>query len=155
MITFFADSIWDEVTLLAKAASNAGEVPVAAVILYQGKIIAKAHNAVERLHDATAHAEMLVMQEAAQKLKIKTLNECDLYVSLEPCAMCAGAIAHARIRRLYFGAYDAKAGAVENGIRLFQQPSCHHHPEVYGGIRESEYAVLLRDFFQIRRGEAT
>lgn len=134
----------------AIAAAN-GEVPVGAVMVHQGVLIAQAYNLTETNYDPTAHAEMLVLREAAQKLGSARLPECDLYVTLEPCAMCAGALSHARIRRLYFGAWDAKMGAVENGPRFYTQPTCHHAPEVYGGIQASESEALLKEFFAARR----
>ena len=143
--------IWNAVLLQASMAAEAGEVPVGGVVVHHGQIIAEAHNQVEHLRDATAHTEMLLLRQAAAYLGTKALKECDLYVSLEPCAMCAGALSHARIRRLYFGAYDAKAGAVEHGVRLFSHPSCHHRPEIYGGFREREYGELLKEFFRVQR----
>ena len=136
----------------ARAAAEAGEVPVGAALVLDGKVIAIAANAPRTLHDPTAHAEMRVIRAAAQQLGRERLEDCDLWVTLEPCAMCAGAIAHARIARLYYGAADPKGGAVEHGARVFAQPTCHHRPEVYSGIGESEAAGLLRDFFRQRRG---
>src|SRR5712691_4995075 len=136
----------------AVAAGAAGEVPVGAVLVDgAGDIIAAAGNRVERDHDPTAHAEMLVLREGTARLGSKRLAGCDLYVTLEPCPMCAAAIGLARIRRLYFAAYDAKGGGVEHGPRIFDQPTCHHRPEVYGGIAERPAAALLRDFFKVRR----
>ena len=136
----------------ARAAGTAGEVPVGAVLVDDsGRIIAAAGNRVERDGDPTAHAEMLVLREGAQQLGAKRLAGCDLYVTLEPCPMCAAAIGFARIRRLYFGAYDPKGGGVEHGPRIFDQPTCHHHPEIYGGIAEAAAATLLREFFKARR----
>jgi tRNA(adenine34) deaminase len=137
----------------ALLAAEAGEVPVGAVVVDSrtGEIIAQAHNRVERDHDPTAHAEMLVIREAARKLGSPRLPECDLYVTLEPCPMCAQAISMARIRRLYFGAYDPKGGGVDHGARIFEAPSCHHKPEIYGGLREQEAAAMLREFFKARR----
>lgn len=135
----------------AAAAGDAGEVPVGAVIVRNGQIVATAANAPRALSDPTAHAEMLAIRAAAQALGRERLEDCDLWVTLEPCAMCAGAIAHARIARVYYGAPDAKGGAVEHGPRLFTQPTCHHRPEVFGGIGEGEAARLLRDFFAARR----
>jgi tRNA(adenine34) deaminase len=137
---------------LAREAATRGEVPVGAVLVHRGEIIAQAHNLTETNNDPTAHAEILVIREAALKLGSTRLPECDLYVSLEPCAMCAAAISHARIRRLYFGAWDTKMGAVENGSRFYTQPTCHHAPEVYGGIQASESEQLLREFFLEKRG---
>ena len=135
----------------ARAAATRGEVPVGAVIVQHGTIIAAAGNAPRGLADPTAHAEMLAIRAAAQVLGQDRLEECDLWVTLEPCAMCAGAIAHARIARLYYGAPDPKGGAVEHGPRLFAQPTCHHRPEVYAGIGEGEAGDLLRGFFAARR----
>lgn len=135
----------------ARAAAAAGEVPVGAVVVKDGKPIAAAHNAPRALADPTAHAEILAIRAAAQALGNERLDGCDLYVTLEPCAMCAGAIAHARIARLYYAAPDPKGGAVEHGARVFTQPQCLHRPEVYSGIGESEAAELLRGFFAARR----
>ncbi len=136
----------------ALAAAEAGEVPVGAVIIHKGRVIATAANAPRTLHDPTAHAEIRAIREAAATLGRDRLEECDLWVTLEPCAMCAGAIAHARIARLYYGASDPKGGAVEHGARFFTQPTCHHRPEIYPGIGEEEAGALLRDFFRERRG---
>jgi len=136
----------------AAAAGAADEVPVGAVLVDPtGAIIAAAGNRVERDRDPIAHAEMLALRAGAARLGLKRLAGCDLYVTLEPCPMCAAAIALARIRRLYFAAYDAKSGGVEHGPRIFDQPSCHHRPEVYGGIAERAAAELLRRFFTERR----
>jgi tRNA(adenine34) deaminase len=136
----------------AEAARACGEVPVGAVLVdAAGNVLAAAGNRVERDHDPTAHAEMLVLRAAAARLRTARLAECDLWVTLEPCAMCAAAIALARLRRLYFGAWDPKGGAVEHGPRLFGQPTIHHRPEVYGGIEERRAALLLREFFRDRR----
>jgi len=135
----------------AAKAGAAGEVPVGAVIVHDGRIVAVAANAPRTLHDPTAHAEMLAIREAARILGRERLEDCDLWVTLEPCAMCAGAIAHARIARLYYGASDPKGGAVEHGPRFFAQPTCHHRPEIYAGIGETEAGALLRDFFRERR----
>lgn len=133
----------------ARLAAQAGEVPVGAVMVDgAGNIIAATHNLVESACDPTAHAELLAIRSACEILKSARLPECDLYVTLEPCAMCAQAIAHARIRRVYYGASDAKGGGVEHGARIFSQPTCHHRPEVYGGIAEGEAALLLKNFFQ-------
>ncbi|MEC7512906.1 MAG: nucleoside deaminase, partial [Pseudomonadota bacterium] len=132
----------------------ADEIPVGAVIVAaDGTVLARTGNAMRRANDPTAHAEMLALREACATLGTDRLHDCDLYVTLEPCTMCAGAISHARIRRLYYGASDRKAGAVDNGVAFFDQPSCHHKPEVYGGIREQAAALLLRDFFALRRNE--
>jgi tRNA(adenine34) deaminase len=136
----------------AAQAAQADEVPVGAAIVWRGEVIAVAANAPRALCDPTAHAEMRVIREAAAALGRDRLEDCELWVTLEPCAMCAGAIAHARIARLYYGASDSKGGAVEHGPRLFAQPTLHHRPEVYGGIGEAEAATLLRDFFRERRG---
>jgi tRNA(adenine34) deaminase len=135
----------------ATEAADLGEVPVGAVVTRGGAVIAVAANAPRRLHDPTAHAEILAIRAAAATLGRDRLEDCDLWVTLEPCAMCAGAIAHARIARLYYAASDAKGGAVEHGPRFFGQPTCHHRPEVYAGIGEGEAARLLRDFFVDRR----
>ena len=136
---------------LAAAAAAEGEVPVGAVILRNGGILAEAANAPRRLNDPTAHAEMLAIRAAAARVGEDRLQECELWVTLEPCAMCAGAIALARIPRLYYGAPDPKGGAVEHGARFFNQPTCHHRPEVYAGIGEDEAGALLRGFFAERR----
>jgi tRNA(adenine34) deaminase len=135
----------------ARAAASRGEVPVGAVLVRDGRILASAGNNPRALRDPSAHAEMLAIRRACEALGDERLTGCDLYVTLEPCTMCAAAISFARIRRLYFGALDPKGGAVESGVRFFAQPTCHHAPEVYGGIRESEAAALLRDFFRERR----
>ena len=135
----------------AAAAASLGEVPVGAVVVLDGRVIATAANAPRTRHDPTAHAEMLAIRAAAEAIGDDRLSDCDLWVTLEPCAMCAGAIAHARIARLYYGAPDPKGGAVENGPRLFAQPTVHHRPEIYPGIGEEESARLLRDFFEARR----
>jgi tRNA(adenine34) deaminase len=135
----------------ARAAARRGEVPVGCVIICDGAVIAQAHNRTLTDHDPTAHGEMLAIRQAAAALGTERLIDCDLYVTLEPCAMCAAAISFARIRRLYYGAADAKGGAVENGVRFFSSPTCHHRPEVYGGLAESEAAALLKDFFRARR----
>jgi tRNA(Arg) A34 adenosine deaminase TadA len=135
----------------ARGAAAEGEVPVGAVVTRGGEVIAVAANAPRTLSDPTAHAEIRAIRAAAEALGRDRLEECDLWVTLEPCAMCAGAIAHARIARLYYGAPDPKGGAVEHGPRFFTQPTCHHRPEVYAGIGEGEAAALLRDFFVARR----
>ena len=136
----------------AEVAAARGEVPVGAVLVdREGRLLAAAGNRVETECDPTAHAEMLVLRAGAAQLGLTHLAECDLYVTLEPCAMCAAAIGLARLRRLYFGAYDPKRGAVEHGPRLFDQPTSHHRPEVYGGIEEARAGALLRAFFQDRR----
>lgn len=136
----------------AEAAAARGEVPVGAVLVGPDrKVLARDGNRIVELSDPTAHAEMLVLRRGAAKLGAARLVDCDLWVSLEPCPMCAYAISLARIRRLYFGAADPKAGGVENGPRIFQSSACHHRPEVYGGIAESRSAELLRGFFRERR----
>jgi tRNA(adenine34) deaminase len=136
----------------AESAAARGEVPVGAVLVDgAGNVLAAAGNRVEEDHDPTAHAEMLVLREGAARLGAVQLAECDLWVTLEPCAMCAAAIALARLRRLYFGAWDPKGGAVEHGPHLFEQPTIHHRPEIYGGIEERRAAALLRAFFRDRR----
>ncbi|MBK5263636.1 MAG: nucleoside deaminase [Alphaproteobacteria bacterium] len=136
---------------LAKAAADADEVPVGAVVTHQGAIIGEGENRNRRDNDPTAHAEIVALRQAAQALDDFRLTECELWVTLEPCAMCAGAISHARIARLYYGASDPKGGAVEHGGRFFTQPQCLHRPDVYGGIGEIEAANLLRTFFVQRR----
>ncbi|MCB1476701.1 MAG: nucleoside deaminase [Rhodobiaceae bacterium] len=135
----------------ARAAAARGEVPIGAVLVRDGGIVARAGNRTRADSDPTAHAEILVIREAARLAGSERLIGCDLYVTLEPCAMCAAAISFARIRRLYYGAADPKGGAVENGPRFFNQATCHHAPEVYGAIGERESADLLRSFFQERR----
>jgi len=135
----------------ARAAGAAHEVPVGCVIVRGDEVVARAGNRTLRDRDPTAHAELLVIRAAAAKLGSERLTDCDLYVTLEPCAMCAAAISFARIRRLYFGAADPKGGAVEHGVRFFAAPTCHHRPEVYGGMGEQEAAPLLREFFAARR----
>ena len=135
----------------AQAAADRGEVPVGAVVVRDGTILAAAGNSPRAAHDPTAHAEMLAIRAACAALGDERLSGCDLYVTLEPCTMCAAAISFARVRRLYFGALDPKGGAVESGVRFFAQATCHHAPEIYGGLREGEAAALLRAFFQPRR----
>jgi tRNA(adenine34) deaminase len=136
----------------AEAARDRGEVPIGAVVVSAGgEVLARAGNRTLELRDPTAHAELLAIREACAKLSSERLVGCDLYVTLEPCAMCAAAISFARIRRLYFGAGDEKGGAVEHGPRFFQQPTCHHAPEIYGGIGEAKAAALLKAFFAARR----
>ena len=135
----------------AQAAAERGEVPVGAVVVRDGAILAAAGNSPRAAHDPTAHAEMLAIRAACAALGDERLSGCDLYVTLEPCTMCAAAISFARVRRLYFGALDPKGGAVESGVRFFAQATCHHAPEIYGGLREGEAAALLRAFFQPRR----
>ena len=147
------DTLMDLALKEAEAAAARGEVPVGAVLVdsRSGEVLAKTGNRVEELGDPTAHAEMLAIRAGAETLGLKRLTDADLYVTLEPCAMCAAAISFARLRRLYFGAGDPKGGAVENGPRFFGLPTCHHRPEVYGGIGEDAAAALLRTFFQVRR----
>jgi tRNA(adenine34) deaminase len=136
----------------ARAAAARGEVPIGAAVVRNGAIIARAGNRTLELDDPTAHAEMLAIRAAAAITGSQRLAGADLYVTLEPCAMCAAAISFARINRLYFGAADEKGGAVENGVRFFGQPTCHHAPEVYGGLAASESGALLQEFFRRRRG---
>lgn len=136
---------------LASEAESAGEVPVAALIVHNGKIIAAERNRMRELGDPTGHAEMLAIRQALIIVGTGRLDRCDLYVTLEPCTMCAGAIAHARIRRLYYAAADPKAGAVDNGVRFFAQPTCHHAPEVISGVNASEAEAQLKRFFAAKR----
>lgn len=135
----------------AEAAGGRGEVPVGAVLALDGMIVAQAGNRTRELADPTAHAEILAIRDACHRLGTERLTGADLYVTLEPCPMCAAAISFARIRRLYYGAADPKGGAVESGVRLLASPQCHHTPEIYSGIGESEAAALLRGFFRERR----
>ena len=135
----------------ARDAADAGEVPIGCVVVCEGAVIATAGNRTLRDHDPTAHAEVLALREAASKIGSERLIGCDLYVTLEPCTMCAGAISFARIRRVYYGAADPKGGAVESGVRFFAAPTCHHAPEVYPGISETVSAQMLRAFFRERR----
>ncbi|MHB2167026.1 nucleoside deaminase [Alsobacter sp. R-9] len=135
----------------AEAAARRGEVPIGAVVVKDGAVVARAGNRTLEDRDPTAHAEILAIRAACGALGTERLVGCDLVVTLEPCPMCAAAISFARIRRLYFGAYDPKGGAVENGVRLYASPTCHHAPEVYGGIRETEAGAMLRGFFRERR----
>jgi tRNA(Arg) A34 adenosine deaminase TadA len=135
----------------ARAAASRGEVPIGAVVALGNRLVASDGNRTRELNDPTAHAEILAIRAAAQKLSSERLTDLDLYVTLEPCAMCAAAISFARIRRLYFGAADEKGGAVVNGVRFFSSPTCHHVPETYSGIAESSAAALLKNFFQARR----
>lgn len=136
----------------ARLAATLGEVPVGAVLLdAEARVLAQAHNRVECDHDPTAHAELLAIRAAAQRLGTARLVGCRLFVTLEPCAMCAQAIAFARVERLVFGAYDPKGGGVEHGARIFEQPTCHHRPEVIGGVMERDCGALLKDFFRERR----
>ncbi len=135
----------------ARAAEAVGEVPVGCVVVLDGQAVAGAFNRTVSDRDPTAHAEMLAIRAAAARIGSERLVDCDLYVTLEPCPMCAAAISFARIRRLYYAAADPKGGAVDNGVRLYGSPTCHHRPEVYGGIGEDEAATLLREFFRERR----
>lgn len=135
----------------AKAGESAGEVPIGAVVVKDGAVIAAAHNAPRGLHDPTAHAEVLAIRGAALALGNERLDGCELWVTLEPCAMCAGAIAHARIAKLYYAAADPKGGAVEHGARVFEHEQCLHAPEVYSGMGEEEASAMLRSFFAARR----
>ena len=135
----------------ARAAGEAGEVPVGCVVVRDGAVVARAGNRTLADRDPTAHAEIMAIRSAAASLGSERLEGCDLYVTLEPCAMCAGAVAFARIRRLYYGAADPKGGAVDNGVKFFASPSCHHRPEVYGGLAEAQAGALLKEFFRERR----
>lgn len=135
----------------AHAAAARGEAPIGAALARAGDVIARAGNRTRELADPTAHAELLAIRQAAAALRAERLVDCDLYVTLEPCAMCVGAISHARIRRLYYAAPDPKGGAVEHGPRFFSQPTCHHAPEIYGGLREREAAAMLKAFFAAKR----
>jgi tRNA(adenine34) deaminase len=145
------DSIWDLAFAEAKQAAARGETPVGAVIVQDGSVLASAGNRVIELRDPTAHAEVLAIRMACERIGSERLPSADLYVTLEPCTLCAGAISFARIRRLYFAASDSKGGAVENGVVFFNSSSCHHAPEVYGGFREAESATLLKSFFAAKR----
>ena len=136
---------------LAEASAAAGEVPVGAVITRDGQVIAEAHNTPRETCDPTAHAEILAIRRAAEALGQERLTDCELWVTLEPCAMCAGAIVHARIAKVYYGPSDPKGGAVEHGARVFEQDQCLHRPEVYAGLGEARAATLLREFFSARR----
>jgi tRNA(adenine34) deaminase len=146
-----SSSFMDLALAQARAEAAAGEVPVSCVIVHDGRVIAQTGNRTLREHDPTAHCEMVAIRAAAQALGSERLIDCDLYVTLEPCPMCAGALSLARIRRLYYAAADPKGGAVDNGVRFFASPSCHHRPEVYAGIGEAEASALLKEFFQKRR----
>ncbi len=141
----------DDALAEARGAGEADEVPVGAVIVRDGAVIARGGNRTLRDRDPTAHCEMLAIRAAAAALGSERLSDCDLYVTLEPCTMCAAAISFARIRRLYYGATDPKGGAVDSGVRFFASPACHHRPEVYGGISEGEAVALLKGFFKARR----
>src|SRR4051794_5054834 len=146
-----AASFMDLALKAAKTAGKSGEVPIGCVVVRDGAVIASAGNRTLTDRDPTAHAEMLAIREAARKIGSERLVDCDLYVTLEPCTMCAAAVSFARIRRLYYGAADAKGGAVDSGVRFFASPTCHHVPEVYSSVGESEAARLLKDFFKVRR----
>jgi tRNA(adenine34) deaminase len=146
-----APSFMDLALKAAEKAGKSGEVPIGCVIVRNNEVIAAAGNRTIADRDPTAHAEVLAIRDAAEKLGSERLTDCDLYVTLEPCTMCAGAISFARIRRLYYGAADPKGGAVDSGVRFFASPTCHHAPEVYSGVGESVSAALLRDFFRERR----
>lgn len=144
-------SFMDMALAEARAAGLRGEVPVGCVIVRAGEVVARAGNRTVTDRDPTAHAELIAIREAARRLHSERLDDCDLYVTLEPCAMCAGALSFARIRRLYYGAADAKGGAVDNGVKFFASQTCHHRPEVYGGLSEAASGALLKSFFQERR----
>jgi tRNA(adenine34) deaminase len=135
----------------ARAAGERGEVPVGCVIVRGGEVVSRAGNRTLADRDPTAHAEIIAIRQAAAALGSERLDGCDLYVTLEPCVMCAGAVAFARIRRLYYGAPDPKGGAVDHGVEFFASPTCHHRPDVYGGLAEAEASTLLKDFFKARR----
>jgi len=146
-----APSFMDLALKTAENAGKSGEVPIGCVIVRDYRVIATAGNRTVTDCDPTAHAEILAIRQAAEAIGTERLNDCDLYVTLEPCTMCAGAISFARIRRLYYGAADPKGGAVESGVRFFAQPTCHHMPEVYSALGESRSATLLKEFFRERR----
>jgi tRNA(adenine34) deaminase len=146
-----APSFMDLALKTAENAGKAGEVPIGCVIVRNYEIVASAANRTLSDRDPTAHAEILAIREAAEKIGTERLVDCDLYVTLEPCTMCAAAISFARIRRLYYGAADPKGGAVDSGVRFFASPTCHHAPEVYSAVGETEAATLLKDFFKVRR----
>ena len=136
---------------LAELAASKGEVPVGAIIVHKGEVIAQSHNLTETKNDPCGHAEIIAIRAACEALASPRLPECDLYVTLEPCTMCAAAISFARIRRLTFGAYDVKGGGVEHGAKFYHQPTCHHAPEVIGGVMETDCTALLKDFFANKR----
>jgi tRNA(adenine34) deaminase len=146
-----APTFMDLALKAAETAGKAGEVPIGCVIVLNNRVIATAGNRTLTDRDPTAHAEILAIRQATAAVGSERLIDCDLYVTLEPCTMCAGAVSLARIRRLYYGAADAKGGAVDSGVRFFAQPTCHHAPEVYSAVGESEAATLLREFFKARR----
>jgi tRNA(adenine34) deaminase len=144
-------SFMDLALKAAENAAEAGEVPIGCVVVRDGSVVASAGNRTLTDRDPTAHAEILAIRQAAEQIGSERLIDCDLYVTLEPCTMCAAAISFARIRRLYYGAADPKGGAVDSGVRFFAQPTCHHAPEVYPSVGEQESATLLREFFKARR----
>lgn len=146
-----APSFMDLALKAAETAGAAGEVPIGCVIVRNGEVIASAGNRTLTDKDPTAHAEVLAIRQAAEEIGSERLVDCDLYVTLEPCTMCAGAISFARIRRLYYGAADPKGGGVDSGVRFFASPTCHHSPEVYSAVGETESATILREFFRARR----
>jgi tRNA(adenine34) deaminase len=146
-----APSFMDLALQAAENAAKLGEVPIGAVIVLNGEVIASAGNRTIIDHDPTAHAEILAIRQAGERIGSERLVDCDLYVTLEPCTMCAGAISFARIRRLYYGAADPKGGGVDSGVRFFASKTCHHAPDVYSAVGERESATLLRDFFKVRR----
>ena len=146
-MTSFMDMALQE----ARTAGERGEVPVGCVIVQEADVVARAGNRTLRDRDPTAHAEIVAIRAAAAALGTERLTSCDLYVTLEPCAMCAGAVAFARVRRLYYGAADSKGGAVDNGVKYFASPTCHHRPEIYGGLAEREASELLKQFFAALR----
>jgi tRNA(adenine34) deaminase len=146
-----APSFMDLALKAAETAGKSGEVPIGCVIVLNNEVVATAGNRTLSDRDPTAHAEILAIRQAAENTGSERLLDCDLYVTLEPCTMCAGAISLARIRRLYYGAADPKGGAVDSGVRFFASPTCHHAPEIYSAVGESEAATLLRDFFKARR----
>ena len=146
-----APSFMDLALKAAEKAGNSGEVPIGCVIVREGKVVAAASNRTLTDRDPTAHAEILAIRDAARELGSERLADCDLYVTLEPCTMCAAAISFARIRRLYYGAADPKGGAVESGVRFFASPTCHHVPEIYSAVGDNEAAALLKEFFKARR----
>jgi tRNA(adenine34) deaminase len=146
-MTLFMDMALEE----ARIAGERGEVPVGCLVVRGGAVIARAGNRTIAEHDPTAHAEIIAMRDAARALGSERLEDCDIYVTLEPCAMCAAAVSFARIRRLYYGAADPKGGAVDNGVKFFASPSCHHRPDVYGGLAEVAASDLLKRFFKERR----
>ena len=151
MATANYTSFMDAALALAETALTVGEIPVGAVVVQSGKIVGRGHNRTRIDQDPTAHAEIVAIREATRFLGNDRLEDCDLWVTLEPCTMCAGAIAHARVGRLYYGASDAKGGAVDSGVRFFDSPTCHHKPEVYSGMEEEISAKLLTGFFRGRR----